>query len=48
MGFDDKGTQFLLAARSLGVSFERTATIGRQRLDISPRMLRRRLARARL
>ena len=44
MGFDDKGTQFLLAARSLGVSFERTATIGRQRLDISPRMLRRRLA----
>ena len=43
MGLDDKGTQFLLAARRLGVSFERTATIGRQRLYLTPRLLRRRL-----
>ena len=44
MGLDDKGTQFLLAARRLGVSFERTATIGRQRLYVTPALLRRRLA----
>ena len=43
MGLDDKGTQFLLAARRLGVSFERTATIGRQRLYVTPHWLRRRL-----
>ena len=43
MGLDDKGTQFLLAARRLGVSFERTATIGRQRLYLTPPLLRRRL-----
>ena len=43
MGFDDKGTQFLMAARRLGVSFERTATIGRQRLYLTPPLLRRRL-----
>ena len=43
MGLDDKGTQFLLAARRLGVSFERTATIGRQRLYVTPPLLRRRL-----
>ena len=43
MGLDDKGTQFLLAARRLGVSFERTATIGRQRLYVTPSLLRRRL-----
>ena len=44
MGLDDKGTQFLLAARRLGVSFERTATIGRQRLYVTPPLLRRRLS----
>jgi hypothetical protein len=44
MGLDDKGAQFLLAARGLGVSFERTATIGRQRLYATPSWLRRRLA----
>ncbi len=44
MGLDDKGTQFLLAARQLGVSFERTATIGRQRLYVSESLLRQRLA----
>ena len=44
MGLDDKGAQFLLAARRLGVSFDHTATIGRQRLYITPRWLRRRLA----
>ena len=40
MGLDDKGTQFLLAARRLGVSFERTATIGRQRLYVASARLR--------
>jgi len=43
MGLDDKGAQFLLAARRLGVSFERTATIGRQQLYVTPPLLRRRL-----
>ena len=43
MGLDDKGTQFLLAARRLGVSFERTVTIGRQQLYVTPPLLRRRL-----
>ena len=41
MGLDDKGTQFLLAARRLGVSFERTATIGHQQLFVTSRWLRR-------
>jgi|TARA_B100000686_G_scaffold196765_1_gene203612 SAM-dependent methyltransferase len=43
MGFDDKATQFLLAARRLGVSFEQTATIGRQRLYVTTAGLRQRL-----
>jgi SAM-dependent methyltransferase len=41
MGLDDKGTQFLLAARQLGVSFERTATIGHQQLFVPSHWLRR-------
>jgi SAM-dependent methyltransferase len=41
MGLDDKGAQFLLAAQRLGVSFERTATIGRQQLFVTARWLRR-------
>ena len=44
MGLDDKATQFLLAARQLGVSFERTATIGRQRLYVTPSGLAKRLS----
>ena len=43
MGFDDKATQFLLAARRLGVSFEQTATIGRQRRYVTTAGLRQRL-----
>ena len=43
MGVDAKAAQFLLAARALGVSFARTATIGRQHLFVSPSWLRRRL-----
>lgn len=43
MGLDAKGVQFLLAARALGVSFARSATIGRQRLFVPPWWLRRRL-----
>ena len=46
MGFDTKATQFLLAAHALGVSFDRTATIGRQRLFVPPSWLRRRLRRS--
>ena len=41
MGVDAKGVQFLLAARRLGVSFTRTATIGRQRLFVTSSWLRR-------
>ena len=41
MGLDDKGTQFLLAARRLGASFEQTATIGHQQLFVTQRWLRR-------
>lgn len=41
MGVDTKGVQFLLAARRLGVSFARTATIGRQRLFVTSSWLRR-------
>ena len=44
MGLDDKATQFLLAARQLGVSFERTATIGRQRLYVTTSGLAQRLS----
>ena len=44
MGLDDKATQFLLAARQLGVSLERTVMIGRQRLHLTESILRRRLA----
>lgn len=44
MGLDDKATQFLLASRQLGVSFEQTATIGRQRLYITKSSLARRLS----
>jgi len=36
MGFDINGVRFLLAARSAGVSFERTAMIGRQRMHLFP------------
>lgn len=43
MGLDAKSTQFLLAARGSGASFERIATIGRQRLYVKPAWLRRRL-----
>lgn len=43
MGVDAKGAQFLLAARGLGVSFARTATLGRQRLFVKPSWLRRSL-----
>lgn len=35
MGFDTKATQFLLASRALGVSFDVTATVGRQRLFVT-------------
>ena len=43
MGLDAKGAQFLLAARALGVSFTRTATIGRQHLFVTQSWLGRRL-----
>ena len=43
MGLDTKATQFLLAARGSGVSFERIATIGRHRLYVTPAWLRSRL-----
>lgn len=36
MGFDIHGVRFLLAARASGVSFRRSATIGRQGLHITP------------
>ena len=45
MGFDTKAVQFLLAVRALGVSFDRTATIGRQRLFVTPSSLYRCLRR---
>ena len=41
MGVDAKGVEFLLAARRLGVSFARTATLGRQRMFVAPSWLRR-------
>jgi hypothetical protein len=40
MGFDVQGIRFLLAARRTGVSFERTATLGRQELFIGPSYFR--------
>lgn len=43
MGIDAKGAQFLLAARGFGVSFARSATLGRQRLFLPPSWLRHRL-----
>ncbi len=43
MGLDPKATQFLLAARGLGASLECVATIGRQRLYVTPAWLRSRL-----
>ena len=43
MGLDSKAMQFLLAARGSGVSLERVATIGRQRLYVTPAWLRARL-----
>lgn len=46
MGMDAKAAQFLLAARARGVSFDRTATIGRQQLVVTPSWLRRRLRRS--
>lgn len=36
MGLDINGTQFVLYAKTLGVDFVRTATIGRQGLHLSP------------
>lgn len=46
MGLDAKATQFLLAARARGVSFDRTATIGRQHLYVTPSWLHRQLRRS--
>lgn len=39
MGLDSNGAKFLLYARSQGVDFRRTATIGRQRLQLRPQDL---------
>ena len=36
MGLDFNAVKMLLWARNLGVSFERTLTLGRQNLDCSP------------
>jgi hypothetical protein len=41
MGFDLQGIKFLLAAQRSGVSFARTATLGRQEMFINQRHLRR-------
>ena len=45
MGFDVQGIKFLLGAQRSGVSFARPATLGRQELFISPRLLRQLLRR---
>lgn len=45
MGIDAHGSRFLLYARSLGVDFARTLTIGRQGLHLRPAELRSNLAR---
>ncbi len=36
MGFDTNGTRFLLTARSNGVSFRKTAMLGRQKMHLHP------------
>jgi hypothetical protein len=41
VGLDHNGVRFLLQARASGVSFERTATLGRQSLDLSLPLLAR-------
>ena len=43
MGMGTKATQFLLAERARGVSFDRTATIGRQQLGVPASWLHRQL-----
>ena len=43
MGMGTKATQFLLAERARGVSFNRTATIGRQQLGVTVPWLHRQL-----
>src|SRR5437762_792821 len=43
MGLDANGTKFLLYARTQGVDFATTATIGRQGLNLTPPRLRRNL-----
>lgn len=45
MGIDVNGTAFLCYAAAEGVSFERTATLGRQSLNVTPAMLRATLRR---
>jgi hypothetical protein len=40
MGFDVNGVRCLLAARAAGVSFERSAMIGRQKMHLLPQSLR--------
>lgn len=44
MGLDIHGTKFVLYARSVGVSFDRTAMIGRHTLHLSSRELQKHLA----
>ncbi|MFL5241323.1 MAG: hypothetical protein ACJ8FY_04385 [Gemmataceae bacterium] len=44
MGFDVNGSRFLIYAKTLGVSFEKTATLGRQEMQINATQLRRNLA----
>lgn len=44
MGLDANGTKFLLYARSLGVSFARTAMIGRQGMHLKPPALKKNLS----
>jgi SAM-dependent methyltransferase len=39
MGLDAHGTKFLLLAKRAGVSFEKTVTLGRQGLNLPPRIL---------
>jgi hypothetical protein len=45
MGLDSNGVKFLLYAKSLGINFSETATIGRQYLYIDPRELKEILSR---
>jgi hypothetical protein len=45
MGLDANGTRFLLYAATQGVHFDRTATIGRQGLHVTPESLRENLSR---